>query len=231
MMSTSDSFDYKATLSSIISDAYSHIGSLSEGEDLSPYNEAFATRQLELMVKAFAASGYNIWSRSRGEQRLSVGLSEYILDFLDNGRPLKIYNIQWRDSSGNDTPIHLISQKEYMNLPYKGSSGKPTQVYFDSQLDPKLYVWPTPDSSADRLLFTYDHYVQDFDSKTFDIGLPVEWHEALSWNLALRLCGKERITMSERQFVKAMADQSLEAVNSYDNEPESLSFSPDMRFG
>lgn len=231
-MATSGNTDSKTTMTKIIEDAYGHLGSLEEGEDLSSYKLRKGQEQLEKMIKSLPTKGVNLWAISRGTLSLVDGANSYTMGpsgTLSINKPLKILDAQWQDSSGNDTPVHRISRQEYFDLPNKTSEGKPTQIYYDPQLvNGTMYIWPTPDSSSDKLVFSYSHYIDDFDANSNDIDFPQEWHDYLSWGLALRLTGFESIGLNERAFVKQMADEMLEDLITFDQEDTPIQFGVEL---
>ena len=53
---------------------------------------------------------------------------------------------------------------EYLNLPIKTQKGRPTQYYFDRQITPKIFLWPTPENSTDTLEYFYVRRIQDADT-------------------------------------------------------------------
>ena len=53
---------------------------------------------------------------------------------------------------------------EYLNLPNKTQTGRPTQYYFDRQITPKIFLWPTPENSTDTLEYFYVRRIQDADT-------------------------------------------------------------------
>jgi len=227
-VATSGSVDFVVTRNDIISDAYSHIGHLDEGEVLTGERENYAARQLNKMMKAWVAKGHLVWTMKEGLLPLAKGDSSYTIgptgEYVIN-RPNRIISARWRDSSSNDTPIWKISREEYFDLPNKTVQGKPTQFYYDRQLtNGVLYVWPTPDSGKDCIAFTYEDTIEDFDSNANDTPFPPEWAEALSWNLALRLGGRENAALDTMGAVAAMASRMLDDALDYDNEFTEIQF-------
>ncbi len=227
-MATSNSVNFVLTRNEIVSDAYSHIGHLDEGEILSGEREAYGVRQLNKMMKAWVAKGQHVFTTQEGLLPLVASTSSYTIGptgtYVIN-RPNRILSARWRDSSSNDTPIWKVSREEYFSLPNKSNEGKPTQFYYDRQLtNGVMFVWPTPDSSLDKIAFTYEDTIQDFDSNANDTPFPSEWSDALTWNLAMRLCGRENVDLGTFQMVKLMADELLKDVLDYNDEYTELQF-------
>jgi hypothetical protein len=143
-------------------------------------------------------------------------------------RPLEVIEAWVRDENEIDVPIDVESLQRYRQLANKTSEGKPTMVAVDYQMDlAVVYVWPEPDNMKQRIHLVAKYPVQDFDSSTDDADFPVEWTEALVYNLAIRLAAEYGRTPS--QLVTAMALQSYEALKSFDREQVSVFFKPNPR--
>lgn len=145
-------------------------------------------------------------------------------------RPLRVLSIRRENNSGTEIELELLSRNEYFELPNKSTRGTPTQAYYDPQLDGgTLYLWVTPDDVSAVFNFTYMESIQDFDEASNEADFPAEWLEALKYNLAVRLAPEYGIDFQSRSWLKAEAEQYLNAVTMWDNEPESFFFEPDYR--
>lgn len=226
-MATSGSTNFVITRDEIITDAYSHLGHLDEGETLNSERLSYGARQLNKMLKAWAIKGLHLWTIYENALPLVDGKSSYTAGptgDLVMQRPLRILSARRRVGS-IDTPIWVTSREEYFSLPNKTTEAPATQIYYDPQLvNGVIYVWPTPDNSTDTIRFDYEGLIQDFDTASDDTPLPSEWSEALSWNLATRLAGRENVDLNTWGFVKGMADEMLTLVEWHDNEHAPLEF-------
>ena len=226
-MATSGSTNFVVTRDQIIEDAYSHIGHLDEGETLNSERLAYGARQLEKMLKSWSAQGRHLWILKEAELPLVDGTTSYTVGPTGDlviTRPRKILDAR-RRTSGQDTPIYVTSRKEYFALPNKSVESKVVQIYYDRQLvNGTIYCWPTPDNSTDTIRFTYEAYIEDFDSNANDTPLPSEWSEALSWNLSVRLAGRENVDITTWNKVEEIAGKMLAEVAWDDNEDAPLEF-------
>ena len=94
-------------------------------------------------------------------------------------------------SSGNQTPVSLISRAEYMAINDKASEGTINSVYYDNQLtNGVLYVWPEPSDVKEYLAMTIRRPISDVDALTDHVEIPPEFLRALEWNLALEIAPK-----------------------------------------
>lgn len=230
-MATSNSVDFAVTRNDIINDAYSHIGHLDEGEILTGEREEYAARQLNKMIKAWTAKGTHLWALKERELPLAKGVNAYTIgpsgDYEIN-RPNRVANLRRKGSDGIETPVWHISRREFMEQPNKISRSTVNMAYYDRQLtNGVMYVWPTPSSGLECLLFTSEEHIEDFDASTNDTAFPQEWAEALSWNLAVRLGFRENIDPTTLNAVKGMADECLDDALNYDVDNVSLYFQPE----
>lgn len=225
----SGSVDFVVGCEDIITDAYRILGCLAEGESLTAYRRAYAQRQKNIMIKYWTTIGYHLWTIYQNQLPLVAGQPNYSLGSggnLNMPRPLKILSATLLDSNGNETPLTQISRKEYFDLPTKASVGQAVNYYYDpgftgSARTPKgiLYVWPVAQAgTTDSINFTYSQYIQDYDAVTDDTPLPVEWVQAIEWQLAYRLGPSENVNPNDLAMIKTIADEFLNTVNAWDND-------------
>jgi hypothetical protein len=315
-MATSSSVNFNQTANEIINDALVNCGAIAAGESPSADDTAVALRQLNRMVKTWAALGVRLWTRRQAYVYLSVSQNRYklgpnssdhsaeITDAADTAlsadaasgastitvdsvtnmaaadnigvvlddltidwdtiasissttitldgtlsgaaatdqpvfaytskiaRPLRIMSVERRSSSNLDTPISMISDLEYQNLPNKEITGLTNECYYHPELsDGFLYTWPEAVSAADRLRITCLFPVEDFDTTAHNPDLPQEWLDALVWNLARKLCPSYGTPMNTVALIIAEADRTYEDAAGWDREPEASTFVPDLEWG
>ena len=145
-------------------------------------------------------------------------------------RPLRLYDGRLKIDDGNEIPIVPISRGTYKSLPTKTTVGKPTQYYYDPQLDNgKLFIWPTSDSVKDRLLFSVQRQIEDLDNASDNLDFPQEWLKAIVWNLAVDMAYDYQIPTTNPQHfqsLEARAAKYFEDVENFDVENVSVNFMP-----
>lgn len=104
-------------------------------------------------------------------------------------RPVRVLTATRLDNSGNSAEIELIGRADYDLLSAKNSSGNPTQLHFDPQLDAAQFlVWPVVNSAdTNQIVMTLEFYPDDFDAAANNPEFPIEWANALVWNLAMEM--------------------------------------------
>jgi len=105
----------------------------------------------------------------------------------DTAIPLKVINCFLRDDLNADTPVRVLSSKDYNYLGNKSFSGRPSALYF------------LPGTSSAKIIFNtrpdvgYDAYFEflknftEFATTATTVSLPAEYKEALVYNLAVSL--------------------------------------------
>lgn len=97
-------------------------------------------------------------------------------------------------SDPQEIEVARMSREDYLRLPNKTQSGRPTQFYVDRQTInlPTVYVWPVPDASC---IFRYDYMrvmqIISQLSDTFDVERL--WLDAVAAGLALRIAKKHNV--------------------------------------
>jgi len=140
------------------------------------------------------------------------------------GRPQKILFAYRRDTSGLDTEVTIIGENEYRRQSNKASSGPPVQIYYNPTLTTgTLYVWPVDGGSTwDKLIFIGQYLPDDFDSSADNPEFPIEWGNALVWNLAAEMASEYGLSEAEQARIWSIAQAKLRDVLFYDVENASM---------
>lgn len=230
-MAVSGSVDFNLTRNEIITEAFGLIGVGVEGEALEAEEMNIGARRLNMMVKAWAADGLHLWKYSEQATTLTNATASYSLS--GTSRPLRILNMRYDDGS-TEIPMIEYSRQEYFDLPDRTTAGPPTAWYYDpgrghSSSDGTLYVWPVIATvSSDTVNYTAELPMDDFDASTDNADMPTEWLEALTYNLAVRLCGNYDVPMDERLWLKQQAAEFKFDAENFDRETASINFGPDL---
>lgn len=140
---------------------------------------------------------------------LSVGGTDYLVDgqvwayTTKLARPLRANDGYIRQSYGNDTPIKILSEEEYMRFGVKTSPGLTTQIWYQPLLtNGKLYCYPVPSTSNTIAYIEFHYPFQDFVSSGDNPDFPNEWLMAIVYGFAAHLgfssgMDEKRLTMLE----------------------------------
>lgn len=86
-----------------------------------------------------------------------------------------------------DIPMARFNSDDYESLPNKLITGRPLQYWFDRQRNPKMYLWPVPDSPFNCIMVRQQRHVQDVGDITNVIDIPNRWLEPTIARLAKKL--------------------------------------------
>lgn len=143
-------------------------------------------------------------------------------------RPLQVLGVRYKDSNDVERPLEGLTKDQYNNIPNKGVASVPTSYYYDPQLTTgALYVWPEPSDSSGILSVTYTRVIEDFDSASNNPDFPVEWSQALTYNLAMMIAPAYGKGAEVVQTIGPMAQSFKQDILNWDNEKESMFLLPD----
>ncbi|RJO60811.1 MAG: hypothetical protein C4542_08155 [Dehalococcoidia bacterium] len=193
-------------------------------------------------------SGSFQWTTVNGTPpALVVTLDDVLTDDVDDGatvvcyqtkiaRPLRIKNPRYKNSSGYERPLDLLSRSEYQGLTDKttAQSDGPTAVYYDPQLtNGKLYVWPVNSNVDGEILFDAEMPMEILSARTDEPLVANEWQNTIALNLAA-LIGLEyplEVSKQHLAYVDARAREAFMKLKRWDEEVTSLFLGPDLSMG
>lgn len=205
-MSTSNSYSFDPTFAQVLDEAFERAGldpaTISERHILS------AKMSINLLFTEWTVKDADVLYRVLPDTETVVATTTYFspqTGTFDIDGLVVNYN-----SAGTDIRLSRMSREDYLELPDKTQTGRPTQYYVDqSNLNaPRVYLWPIPDATC---VFTYDslRYTQTpgLLGETMDVHRP--WLEALMSGLALRLAEKykfDRVGFLTPRYMGAYQD-------------------------
>tara|TARA_R110000803_G_scaffold29762_2_gene67671 strand:- start:11276 stop:11941 length:666 start_codon:yes stop_codon:yes gene_type:complete len=181
-MTTSGSRDFNLDVGEIIEEAYERCGL----EVRTGYDARTARRSLNLMFADWANRGLNLWTVKEATIDLTKGQAQEPLtsDVVD------ILEVVLR-RGGTDYELDRISRGDYLTLPNKSTQGRPSQFYFDRQVDPKLNLWAVPENSTDQLVYYYVRRIEDADSLVNTTDMPFRFYPCMVAGLAFYVALKK----------------------------------------
>lgn len=143
-------------------------------------------------------------------------------------RPLEVVNVMLRNEDAYDRNMIELSSDEYLMLPNKTVQGTPNSFYYDPQMGTGvLNIWPVPQDSSSTLQVSYIRAIEDFDSSSDNPDYPIEWAEALTYGLAMRLGSAYGRAELVNSTIGPMAQAFYASVLAADNEKSHISILPD----
>ena len=205
-MATSSSRDFDLDVAEIIEEAYERCGL----EMRTGYDAKTARRSLNLMFADWANRGLNMWTVNQATVSVTSGTATYSLasDYVD------LLEVVLRNSNSVDFTLTQMSRGEYLTIPNKGTTGQPSQYFFDRQVTPTITLWATPDASY-TLVYYYVRRIQDADTLVNTTDAPFRFLPCMVAGLAYYLAIKkapDRIqilkTLYEEEFQRAAAEDA-----------------------
>tara|TARA_B100000123_G_scaffold263938_1_gene233500 strand:- start:10477 stop:11145 length:669 start_codon:yes stop_codon:yes gene_type:complete len=217
-MTVSGSTDFELDVADYIEEAYERCGlELRTGYDL-----ATAKRSLNLMLADWANRGLNQWTIKQRTQVVTASDGEYDLgtDVID------VLGVIVR-RSGTDFAMERVSRDEFLAIPTKTTTGRPTQFFLDRQLTPNLKIWPIPENSTDTIVYDALTRIDDADNAVNTMAVPFRFYPCLAAGLAYYLAIKrapERV-----QLLKSVYEEEINRAIDEDRDRSSFTISPSLK--
>ncbi len=218
-MATSSSTDFELDVADYIEEAFERCGL----EVRTGYDLKTAKRSLNLMLAEWANRGLNQWTIEQRSFTVTSGTAATALgtDVID------ILSVVVR-RSGTDFAIDRLSRDEYLNIPTKTTTGRPTQFFLDRQITPNLKVWPTPENSTDVIFYDALTRIQDADTQVNTLEVPFRFYPCLAAGLAYYIALKR--APQRLQILKAVYEEEFERAMTEDRDRASFNVVPQYEY-
>lgn len=134
--------------------------------------------------------------------------------------------------AASETPIEIVTRKEFFELNTKGTDGRPSILFYDaSRSTGQIHLWPQPDDVEGYVKFWVERKIQDFDAVggTDNADYPSEWFMALSLGLAVNLCPKYGVPKDMFNEIYQLYQEARFDAESGETEHE-MFIQPDVRW-
>ena len=218
-MTTSGTRTFNLDVAEAIEEAFERCGL----EVRTGYDVKSARRSMNLMFAEWANRGLNLWTVAQGTTTLTQGTSTYTLG-ADVADILEM--VLRRD--GTDYEVERISRGEYLTFPNKTDQGRPSQFYFDRQIEPVITLWQTPENSTDQLVYYYVQRIEDAGAYTNTTDLPWRFYPCMVAGLAYYISMKrapERVSL-----LKAVYEEEFQRAADEDEDRVPLKLQPSARY-
>ncbi len=218
-MTVSGSRDFNLDVGEIIEEAYERCGL----EVRTGYDARTARRSLNLMFADWANRGLNLWTVKQATITLTLGQAQETLgaDVVD------ILEVVLR-RDGTDYEIDRISRGEYATLPNKTTQGRPSQFYFDRQIQPLINLLAVPENSTDQIVYYYVQRIEDADTLVNTTDMPFRFYPCMVAGLAYYI-GMKRAP-ERLQYLKAVYEEEFQRAADEDEGRTPLKLQPSIRY-
>ena len=216
----------------MIRQALKDCGRLQTGEEPKGEVLADALERIYDQINFLQTRGLKLWLNAILSITPVLGTSLYTLGpggSLLTVKPMRVLE-GWRvRSTGERSPLNLLSWNEYYRLGNLTTSGVTNSFFVDKQATNLLVrLWPVPDAAT--VAGTIELLVQgqalaptELDET---VSFPVEWFMALRWLLADELSSGQPAVIMDRCAGKAAFYR--QALEDWDVEDAPTKFQPDM---
>jgi len=210
-MATSGTRVFTLTAADAIEEAYELAGL----EYRTGYDGVTARRSMNIMFADWSNRGIQIWEVEQVSLDLVQGtttydLNQYDIDILDAVIRRTTNGIQ------TDFQIDRIDRGTYLDVPNKLTEARVTQYYVERTITPKLYVWPAPENSTDKLISYRWKRIQDIDASVNDVDVPSRFLPCLVTGLAFNLALKKN--PEKAGLLQPLYEQNLVNAIKYDDD-------------
>jgi hypothetical protein len=180
------------------------------------------TMTLNVPSGTFAASETITGGTSSASTTVSAALS-----FEDSRAVGDLLDIVIR-RSGTDLSMTTLARGDYLAIPNKATTGRPTQYYFDRQISPVLNLWPTPENSTDELRYYYVKRIQDVDALVDTTDMPFRFYPCMIAGLAYYIALKK--SPQRVQMLKVVYEEEFQRAADEDEDRVALKLQPDIQY-
>lgn len=220
-------FPVPQTPNDIIDSALRAAGILGVGQDASDEDLKDGFQHLNMMLAEWNTKRAHVYSMSMhqiqctGGQTYSVGPGgDFSIPRPDHVEAAFITQ-NYQGDNPIDFPLTLLnSMEDYARIGLKKLSSFPSLAYYDQAFPVgNLYIWPVAQPQYHLTIVTRD-MLQGFSTPADDIILPPQYHSAILWNLAVRLCVLYRVDPGS---AAAQARATLNAITNVNAQVPTLS--------
>ena len=223
-MAVSGTYNFNLDIDQVIQEATEMIG----GEQTLGHEPASARRSINLMLKDWQNRGVLLWTTETTAVTVTASTTTYDLSSSTIDALEVVLN---RDST--DLQLERISPEEYLLIPNKTQTGRPSQYSIRRGRDnPVLSVWPIPENSTDIMKIERISELQDVDkSAGQNADMPTRFLPPLTCGLAYYMSMKRPGVEAARiQMLKSNYEELLARAFQEDRERSTMKVVPRLRY-
>ena len=221
-MASSGSYDFSLDIDEVIEEAMEMIG----GEQTLGQEPKSARRSINLLLQDWQNRGILLWTADTTAVSVSTSVTAYALTSSTIDVTEAVLS-----RSDIDLQIERITMEEYLKIPRKGQTGRPSQYAVRrGKNNVSVFLWPVPENNTDILKLEQVRYLQDVDKsagQTADISR--RFIPCLTAGLAYYMSMKRPGVQAGRmQFIKQEYEDRLMRAMHEDRERASAYFLPKL---
>ncbi len=122
---------------------------------------------------------------------------------------ISVDKVFYRDSSGNDQPMSVVSFDNYLNITDKDSLGTMSWVALERRLTPRLHIYQSVRDTDHILHYLAVTMLEDFDAASDNPDFPSRWIQPLIWGLADELAMEYGLGSGDQTIIATRAAQAF----------------------
>ena len=222
-MASSGQTTFDLAIDDVIEQAFEQIG----GQPISGEEARSARIALNLLLTEWQNRGVLLWKLVNTPVTVTTSVTSYTLDsdIIDSLQTTINVN-------GNDLEMNRITYQDYMKLPDKTQTGRPTQFSFLRGKDNvSMTVWPTPDQTYTMNLLTMTR-IQDVTASAIQTAdLPFRFLPALVDGLAYKMSMRRPgVDPSKISFLKQQYEETFAFALEEDRQRTSMFIRPRLGY-
>lgn len=222
-MATSGTYSFSMDIDEVIEEAMEMIG----GEVTLGDDPRSARRSINLLLQDWQNRGIQLWTVGTTAVTVTTSVTSYTLGDENIDVLEAVVN---RD--GIDLQLERISMEEYLKVPRKGQTGRPTQFAVRRERDSsKVFLWPVPENSTDKVKFETVKYFQDVTRSSQTADISRRFYPCLTAGTAYFMSMKRNgVDPGRIGMIKAEYEERLMRAQEEDKERASLHITPRLGY-
>jgi|TARA_R110000782_G_scaffold94749_1_gene178583 hypothetical protein len=221
-MATSGTYSFSMDIDEVIEEALEMIG----GEATLGNEPKSARRSINLLLQDWQNRGIQLWTIGTTAVTVTTSVTSYVLGSENIDVLEAVVN---RDNI--DLQLERISMEEYLKVPRKGQTGRPTQFAVRRERDQsRVFLWPIPENSTDAIKFETVKYFQDVSKSSQTADISRRFYPCLTAGTAYFMSMKRPgVDAGRIQMIKGEYEDRLLRAQEEDKERASMYILPRLR--
>jgi len=221
-MATSGTYTFSMDIDEVIEEALEMIG----GEATLGNEPKSARRSINLLLQDWQNRGIQLWTIGTTVVTVTTSVTSYVLGEENIDVLEAVVN---RDNI--DLQLERISMEEYLKVPRKGQTGRPTQFAVRRERDQsRVFLWPVPENSTDAIKFETVKYFQDVSKSSQTADISRRFYPCLTAGTAYFMSMKRPgVDAGRIQMIKGEYEDRLLRAQEEDKERASMYILPRLR--
>ena len=221
-MATSGTYSFSMDIDEVIEEAMEMIG----GEATLGNEPKSARRSINLLLQDWQNRGIQLWTVDTTAVTVTTSVTSYSLSDQNIDVLEAVLN---RDNV--DIQLERISMEEYLKIPRKSQTGRPTQYSVRRSRDQAIvYLWPLPENNTDIVKLETVKYFEDVTKSSQTADISRRFYPCLTAGTAYFMSMKRPgVDAGRIQMIKGEYEERLQRAQEEDRERASMYILPSLR--